>query len=290
MENIAYFELPEFYKYQNVYDMFLKFVESENFCISNRAIESIYGCFPGMVWNGGRVCISKYKCSEQEIRDVFELYKSHNISLTLTNTNLWLDEYYKDISYINDEYCNMIMKIGNEYKCNCLVINKNLEKHIRENYKNISIIKSITHNFVKTEDLDSYKYFVVSNFKNKDFDYLNKLDVEKVILLCNSNCDPKCKLCSNHYKYISKCQLKQIHDNWNCFADYQENFIKPNDIEKYLEIGINKFKLNYRETCMHEETFRWICNFLIQYEYIDMVKELLLNEYDNNPHDEVLLC
>ena len=135
------FIVPEFYKLKNVWTFILKLQKSHPILfIPNRKIYSIYGSFPNMIWNGGRVCVADEDISEDEIRETFELYTSYNVCLSLTMTNLVLEE-----KHLSDKYCNKILEIANteRYNTECIVAKDLMEEYIRSKFPNIKINKSI---------------------------------------------------------------------------------------------------------------------------------------------------
>ena len=69
-------------------------------------IGSVYGTFPGAIWNGGRNFLDGTS-NRQEIEKIIKSYNTFGIPVRFTWTNVLLEE-----KHLSDEYCNMIMKIG----------------------------------------------------------------------------------------------------------------------------------------------------------------------------------
>ena len=135
------FIVPEFWQLKNIWTYVLNaYNANNNFFKENRQIYSIYGCFPNMIWNGGRVCVSDKWCTEEEVKNTFEHYHKLGVKLALTMTNLFVNE-----THLNDEYCNMILHIANnpKYNTEIIVANDILENYIRNTYKNFKYTKSI---------------------------------------------------------------------------------------------------------------------------------------------------
>jgi hypothetical protein len=69
-------------------------------------IGSVYGTFPGAIWNGGRAVFGVM--SKKDIKLVLDNYNKLGIPVRFTWTNSLLEE-----KHLNDTYCNLIMELAN---------------------------------------------------------------------------------------------------------------------------------------------------------------------------------
>ena len=72
----------------------------EGYCIG-----SVYGTFPGAIWNGGRAVFGI--TGKDDIAAILKIYNSRGIPVRFTWTNSLLEE-----KHVYDTYCNLIMKLA----------------------------------------------------------------------------------------------------------------------------------------------------------------------------------
>ena len=102
------FHIPDFYRFINLNNLLVYFINNEyTSCFyENIKIGSIYGSFPGTIWNGGRPSFGN--CDYETIQQIIEYFNSNQIPLRFTFTNSCINE-----SHLNDEYCNKIVQLAN---------------------------------------------------------------------------------------------------------------------------------------------------------------------------------
>lgn len=278
------FIVPEFYQLRNIWTFILNAYNQNNkFFKHDRKIYSIYGCFPNMIWNGGRVCVSDHYCTENEVKEIFDHYNKLGVKLALTMTNLVVNE-----THLNDEYCNMILRIANnpKYNTEIIIANDILEDYIRKIYRNFKYTKSIQNaNFNNPIFKDEkYNLTVMCIDKNKDFGFLkNVKQPEKVEILLTQDCIPNCPLRLEHLKQTSICQLNHNkNEKPMCKYEQDELFwstkINNNDLYMYIDLGYKYFKLTDRDVQNSEillQTFNNICDYLIEDKYKQYILEQL---------------
>lgn len=169
---------------------------------------SFYGVFPNAIWNGGSCYFSKFYFSKKQMKKVRDFYNKKGIKITFTFTNSLITE-----DYLNDEYCNQMLEVFNNGENEILVVSPVLEQYIRKNYPKYKINRSI----INTEKIpflaENYHLTVMSKFKNRDFEFINKISLEerkKTELLCNEFCVNNCPFAYEHYKEYAYIQL---HNN-----------------------------------------------------------------------------
>lgn len=96
-------------------------------------IGSVYGTFPGAIWNGGRAVFGVM--SKKDIKLVLDNYNKLGIPVRFTWTNSILEE-----KHLNDTYCNLIMELANNGKNQVLVNRDVLSDYLRKTYGSVSEI------------------------------------------------------------------------------------------------------------------------------------------------------
>ena len=94
-------------------------------------IGSVYGTFPGAIWNGGRAVFGVM--SKNDIKRVLDAYNNMCVPVRFTWTNSLLEE-----KHLNDTYCNLIMELANNGKNQVLVNREVLGDYLRSKYHSVS--------------------------------------------------------------------------------------------------------------------------------------------------------
>jgi collagenase-like PrtC family protease len=216
-------------------------------------IAAAYGCFPGNIWNGGRVIIGL--ASKDDIQYAIQEYNSRGIAIRYTYTNPCLEQIH-----LLDTYCNLCMQLAGNGKNEVLVNSDLLEDFIRLNYPNYKIISSTTKCLYDIEriqaELEKDYHLVVldsaMNYSEKLFELDHK---EKIELIVNHYCADNCPKRMEHYSLVGEAQLEYDSIFFPCdniqrtFKEIQQNrsFISPAMIyDKYVKAGFHNFKLDGR--------------------------------------------
>lgn len=217
-------------------------------------IGSVYGTFPGAIWNGGRAVFGI--SGRDDIKAILKIYNDRKIPVRFTWTNCLLEE-----KHIYDTYCNLIMQLANNGLNQVLVNQPLLEQYIRENYPDFKRISSTTKRITGLEalqeELDKDYYLVVLDYDlNHNRDVLSAIQnkADKVEILVNEVCYPNCPKRSEHYRQQSQMQLEyDINTAFPCpnkvkerkFADCMDrpSFISNEQIQDYIDKGFVNFKI-----------------------------------------------
>ena len=217
-------------------------------------VGSVYGTFPGAIWNGGRAVIGMMQKSQ--MKQILDTYEKLDAPVRFTWTNSLIEE-----EYLNDTYCNMIMKLAdnghNQVLCNSEV----LEHYLREHYPGFEYISSTTKRIKNLEDftkeLDKDFFMAVLDYDlNHDEKVLKALEpnAARVEILVDEVCFPNCPMRSNHYLAESRQQLEFDRGKpFPCpnfkkapsFEDAKKRpaFISNDEIGSYIDRGFVNFKL-----------------------------------------------
>lgn len=231
-------------------------------------IASVFGCFSGSIWNGGRNVPGNY--NPELNKKILEEFNGRGIPLRFTFTNPAIEE-----KHLGDKWCNEIMKTADNGLNEVIVMSPILEEYIRENYPNYKITSSTCKQIKDMNDLNAeldknYNLVVIDYNWNNKFDELALIkDRGRCEILVNACCQPECPRRGDHYSAIGKYQIKIctmaqtlgmnsnniIEEPFDCkymgYDIYMSNkfrtHISPDDIEnKYVPMGFKQFKLEGR--------------------------------------------
>jgi collagenase-like PrtC family protease len=248
-------------------------------------IAAAYGCFPGNIWNGGRVIIGI--ASKEDIQYAIQEYNSRGIAIRYTYTNPCLQQFH-----LLDTYCNLCMQLADNEKNEVLVNSDVLENFIRTNYPNYKIISSTTKCLYDLklieEELEKDYHLVVLDSAMNNTEKLFELNhKEKIELIVNHYCADNCPRRKEHYKLVGEAQLEYDSVVFPCenikrsFQEIQKNssFISPEMIyDKYLDAGFHNFKLDGRGF-KRDKVLESFAFYLAKPEYRSMVQEKLTQLY-----------
>lgn len=217
-------------------------------------IGSVYGTFPGAIWNGGRTVFGI--TSKGDIEKIITAYNSKGVPARFTWTNSLLEE-----KHLTDTYCNLIMKMADNGMNQVLVNRDVLENYIRSEYPGFKIISSTTKRMLDIETLNEeiekdYFLVVLDYDLNHNEEVLSALQphADKVEILVNEICFPECKMRQEHYRNQSQAQLEfdpnlpfkcPNNSKPRVFAECMKRpaFISNEEIEKYIDRGYVNFKI-----------------------------------------------
>ena len=287
MDSIEFF-LPDFYSRCRlillVHDMMDKYPD---YFFERAKITAAYGCFPGSIWNGGRIMLGS--CTKQEIQYVQNELNSRGIALRFTFTNPLIEE-----KHLQDTFCNLCLQLTDNGMNEILVNSPVLEKYIRSNYPSFPLISSTTICLRSadaiTEELEKdYRLVVLDSAFNNTPSLFEMPHKDKIELLVNHYCQDDCPRREAHYREVGKCQLEFSETDFeSCrfikrdFYQIMKNssFITVEDIfGRYSDAGFCHFKLDGRAFNKYKviESFVY---FLARPECRDEVRLAILKSID----------
>ena len=269
-------------------------------------IASVYGVFPPSLWNGGR--FQQGVCDKSFIRQVIDSFNSRGIPLRFTFTNPVLEK-----KHLNDDFCNMVMRLSDNGMNEVIVVSPLLEDYIRKNYPNFKLTSSTCKRITDPDTLYSevgkdYHIVVVDYDLNNKFDVLEKIpEKKKCEILVNACCEPACKHRSHHYQTIGHEQIfyaesvrkkrnitaKDVQDsapdseyerNCNCMKrtlfeiKNLSTHVTPDDIwNKYVPMGFEQFKIEGRSSDLFNLIEHYMY-YMIKPECRDEARFLLIRQ------------
>lgn len=245
-------------------------------------IGSVYGTFPGAIWNGGRAVMGF--SGKDDIIKILKTYNDKNVPVRFTWTNSLLEE-----KHTFDTYCNLIMKLADNGLNQVLVNTNVLEEYIRREYPGYPLISSTTKRILGVdallEELEKDYYLVVLDYDlNHNEEALKKLEPQagRVEILVNEICYPGCKLRAEHYLQQSQMQLEfDVNTAFPCPNKTQDRvfrecmdrpaFISNEEIGSYIDRGFVNFKIVGRGMPMEfaKESYLY---YLVKEEHRDFIR------------------
>lgn len=255
MGNYIYWHLPGFSVFRDLNSTLIDLMrEFPNCFYKDYRIGSVYGTFPGAIWNGGRTVLGF--CPKNEIERTIKLFNSKHVPVRFTWTNPLIEK-----KHLNDTFCNLIMRIADNGQNQVLVNTEILEDYLRKNYPNYKFISSTTKRITDPEllhkELEKDYFMVVLDYDmNHDEEVLKGLEpvADRVEILVDEICFPNCPKRLEHYRDEAQKQLEyEIARPFPCpnrqekksFADCMNKpaFITREQMQGYIDHGFRNFKL-----------------------------------------------
>jgi hypothetical protein len=288
--NKKFFKLPGLFE---KFDLIKKVIEVYNaypfIFKKGYIIDSVYGSNGGNL-NGGRA-ISECK---HNIKDILSFCEQNKVfpTIIMSNTLVTYEEAACDAHAIN--ILNNF-NIPTTYFC---VANNEVEEWLLDKRVASCNIISSTTKCLDEKDLEKEAkehglVVLPENLINR-FDIISKLPTEtrsKLEVIVNSACPLDCIARKKHYNYMSRVALKEEVPKFSCpNYNYAGNgflyelfntpqFVSNKMINKYIELGINHFKIQGRTDSDYNliETFAY---YLVKDKYRIMFRELVQQQMD----------
>lgn len=278
------FYLPDFYENFRLIIMLDDMMrQTPEFFFEGAAIGAVYGCFPGSIWNGGRVILGS--CTKQEMAYAVSEYNGRGIAVRYTFTNPLLEQHH-----LLDTFCNLCMEIADNGKNEVLVNSETLEQFIREMYPGYAVLSSTTKcirdfDGIKQELDKDYALVVLDSAMNHREELFSLEPKEKIELIANHYCRDDCPKRKAHYDAVARCQLSFSETDFPAceninrdFYQVMENrsFLTAEELYgRYREAGFVHFKLDGRGFHKYKvlESFVY---YLVKPKFRDRVRLCLL--------------
>ena len=255
MSREVYWHLPGFCYFFYLNQVIIHLMKEYPECFEDGyRVGSVYGTFPGAIWNGGRAVFGI--TAKQDMEKIISTYNKLGVPVRFTWTNSLLEE-----KHVYDTYCNLIMNVANNGKNQVLVNTDVLERYLREKYPDFHYISSTTK---RIKDLDTllkeldkdYLMAVLDYDLNHDEEVLEALEPEasRVEILVDEICYANCPKRTMHYQDESLMQLTfSKGTSFDCpnrktmpaFKECMKrpSFISKEQLPSYIERGFVNFKL-----------------------------------------------
>lgn len=281
------FYLPNFYeaKFQSLNLFFIDLLkERPNLFYDKIRVGSVYGNFPGMIWNGGR-CLEG-EPTLKEIISTIEIFNKRNIPIRFTCTNGLVQS-----CHLLDKFANTCLSLADNGMNEIIVNSSILEEYLREKYPNFKYISSTTKcllNKEKIKEEGKTYYLTVLDYRyNKNIDFLKTLNPSQYELLLNPYCGIKCPCRSEHYNLISQIELGEKIENVDELLNgcqyidgffealkKSEGLIKVEELySTYSDMGFKDFKIEGRKNSITDVLESYLY-YMVKPEKKDYVRYL----------------
>lgn len=288
MNNKIYFSIPGYYSHYKLNMILLKVMKyyKEKF-YDDIVIDSIYDCFPGCIWNGGRPI--KGEIENSDIEKIMNDFNGEGLSIRHTFTNTLLSK-----EHLYDTFGNFILNISSKtgIQTGITINSPLLKEYIEDKYPNSFYINwSATKCLDNIDEINelSENNLVIPSYQdiNNKWDKIKKLKYpENIELLVDEACHDDCPYKKTHYLSFNSYQLCRTNDFKKCVFIDNGNYydrrvnrkhnISINDIrENYLINNINKFKISGREETDINLVETYV-NYFVKPEYKDYIRNELL--------------
>lgn len=169
-------------------------------------IQSVYGCFPGCVVNGGRAFVRE-PYSARQIEATFEALDGQGIAARLTFTNMLVEE-----RHLEDPYFNLILDVAADHGAGVIVYSDLVDAYVRARHPRMERTLSTTREILDAAELNcalgAFDLVVLNYNKNKDLPFLDQVEhPERLEVMANELCNPGCPHRNEHYLHNSRDQL-----------------------------------------------------------------------------------
>lgn len=277
------YTLPDFTVYLRMNLFFIQLLRTNpEMFIDGVRIDSVYGCFPGCVANGGRAYVGQ-RATQAQMHEAFAALNAEGVKARLTFTNMFVDD-----AMLHDEYVCQILDVAAEHDVEAIVYAEEMVAFLRENYA-FKLVLSTSREILDADRLnaalEAYDYVVLNYNLNKDYDLLSQVKhPEKLEVMVNELCTPGCPHRQRHYEHNSRDQLAQQNTPFRgcdlSGVDYSHSADSPTiytneEIARLRrEFGIQYFKIVGRgvSSAMVVDAYLY---YLIRPEYYASVRRLL---------------
>lgn len=169
-------------------------------------IQSVYGCFPGCIVNGGRAFVRE-PYSARQIEATFEALDGQGIAARLTFTNMLVEE-----RHLEDPYFNLILDAAADHGAGVIVYSDLVDAYVRARHPRMERMLSTTREILDAAELNralgAFDLVVLNYNKNKDLPFLDQVEhPERLEVMANELCNPGCPHRNEHYLHNSRDQL-----------------------------------------------------------------------------------
>ena len=250
-----YWHLPGLYQFFYLNQMIIKLMkEYPDKFHDGYEIGSVYGTFPGAIWNGGRLVYGV--TTRFNMEKIIRTYNDFGVPVRFTWTNSLLEE-----KHLHDTYCNLIMELADNGMNQVLVNREVLESYLRSAYPGFRFISSTTKRITNLDELrkeveKNYALIVLDYDFNYDRNILDAIKdhASKIELIVDDTCVPNCPKRKQHYDFLSLQQLRfEKEATFKCpmkkalspFTEImkREQFIPRDKLYTYIGQGFVNYKL-----------------------------------------------
>lgn len=170
-------------------------------------IESLYGCFPGCIMNGGRAFVRE-RFTRDQVERTFQVIDEYGLRARLTLTNMLVEQ-----EHLEDSYFKIIMDCAQDHAVDAIVYSDVVDAYIRAKHPAMGRILSTTREILEVDALNealrAYDMVVLNYTKHRDDDLLRRVEEPgRLEVMVNEFCHKGCSHRQEHYLRNSQDQLE----------------------------------------------------------------------------------
>lgn len=248
-------------------------------------IDSVFGSFPMVIWNGGRNILNSGIVSLPRARAIIEYFHSINMPIRFVFTNSLLQT-----KHLYDYYSNEVLSWIDEENDWIILSSSLLYDYVKNKYPNLKTIRSITTLIPENYDdiisqIDKFDLTVLP--VEYCFDgTLNKIPIaqrDKCEILVNERCQLNCPYKLLHHRVISQGYLdfdvnaeQHFCSSHNIGGLKSSMILSPSQVEAIFELGYTHFKIAARQS---KDAFTRYCRYLLTDEARQRFMRSFINDY-----------
>ncbi|MDO5024192.1 hypothetical protein [Slackia piriformis] len=280
---MMYYTLPDFTANLGLNLFFVRLMDERPSWFQDEVrIDSLYGCFPGCIMNGGRAFV-RDPFSEEQIQRTFEIMGEYGLRARLTLTNMLVEQ-----KHLEDPYFRLIMSRAHGHEVDAIVYSDIVDAYIRSCHPSMRRILSTTREILEVDELNaalrSYDMVVLNYTKHRDDDFLRRIDDPgRIEVMVNEFCHKGCPHRQEHYVRNSQDQLEGTIRPFACvqppttdFFDHTPNhpvMLTCEDVRAMHDrYGISHFKIVGRGTPFSTVLEAYV-HYLVKPSFRDAVRQ-----------------
>ena len=183
------------------------------FFLPDVRVGSVYGCFPDCPLNGGRALVRPRYTTDQ-MDATFEALGQFGVRPRLTFTNMLAGP-----EHLADPYVRAMIEVAVRHGAEVIVYADEVGDFVRDAYARrgvrcvrvLSTTREILDVGVLNEALACYDLVVLNYNLNKDHEFLAQVEhPERLEVMVNELCYPRCPYRAEHYRHNSQDQLDGV--------------------------------------------------------------------------------
>jgi collagenase-like PrtC family protease len=200
------YTLPDFVNGLNRNLFFIRlFSEHPEYFQDGIRIDSVYGCFPSCVANGGRTFIRE-RFTARQMEATFSALEAYGVKARLTLTNMLIES-----QHLEDGYFLSMMDCASRHDVEVVVCSDILSEYVAQHHGFRQVL-STTRPIGDVRELNRmtkrFDWVVLDYNRNKDRAFIEAIeDRDRIEVMANEFCRPGCPYRTEHYLHNSKDQL-----------------------------------------------------------------------------------
>lgn len=185
-------------------------------------IDSVYGCFPDCILNGGRTFIQR-RYTPARMEETFALLAENGVRPRLTFTNM-----LARVDHLKDPYVEAMLQVASRFGGEVIAYSDEVGAYIQQHY-GLKLVLSTTRALKDAqaykEAVERYDWVVLNYNHHKDYAFIDALPAkERLEVMVNEFCVKDCPHRLDHYLHNSQDQMNGQMRPFECVAHKADFF------------------------------------------------------------------